>query len=110
MKPYTLKQLLGMVLVLAIGTAVLISCTGCADLSRAQLGGVKTPEPWRADAKTPEGKLNGAVREFCYMHKSYWPIMDNNMTVIWNDPDWDEIAKKAKAAKEAKEAEAQNKK
>ena len=62
----------------------LIALTGC----------VTTPEPWRADMQTPDGKANGAVRAFAYMHRTYLPVMDGNMTVRRQDPDWDIIAKK----------------
>lgn len=81
---YSLKQLLSAILCLVLLLGLLMCCTGC----------VSTPEPWRADLRTPDGKVNGAVREFAYMHKSYLPIMDGNMTVRRFDPDWNIIAAK----------------
>lgn len=69
---YTLKQLLSMILMLTISFFVLASCTGC----------VSTPEPWRADMQTPDGKVAGVVRQTAYMHKQYLPIISNNASVI----------------------------
>jgi len=83
-----------MICLLVFGLAILMSCTGCAPFNVA---GVKTPEPWRADLQTPEGRVPGVVRQTAWANKQFLPIVSNNLSTIANEQkeDWDAIAARA---------------